>query len=397
MKKLSLLLLIILTSVLFSCKKEEIIIDDISPFLRVSPFIVELDYLDEYDLMSGVEALDNIDGDLKDKVIIDDGGFNNKIAGEYEITYYVTDSSNNTSIAKRFIIIRGLPVYKEGYNSASIYLGKIVDEVEKPETLTCFQGSWSVKAESSFDKWLGIEGIIVLPEFEPDPNRYDEVNKRYLDNPSIYMGGMSNAESDAGLILEIGCDPNGCNTMLSEKVAYRPFWRYIYEGKNTWANADGKNPYLYYFPGDIIRMSVFSPRAHRLQLKIEVIKPTEIEKYVKIRESYGVKYPHDFLSPEFGSMGHGMFDARFKRVNAIDTYGNEGKKAQDTNAYVGEAIWKEVYLYRKINDEIYKIPFTKERYYLLKCPHENGSLVHYDSVDESLGGEVIIINPSGKN
>ncbi len=53
---------------------------------------------------------------------------------------------------------------------------------------------------------------------------------------------------------------------------------------NSWNVSDPRNFQYYYFPGDVIKMSVYSPIPDYLQLRIEIIKPTEIEKNIKILE-----------------------------------------------------------------------------------------------------------------
>lgn len=287
--------------------------------------------------------------------------------------------------------------YEEGYTDAEVYTGEIPGEREKPSSHVCFPGDWSRKAESSRDKWLGMEGVVVLPYFSPDRDRYDAEGKKYLDNPSIYFGGNAGFESDVGLTWEIGCEADDCSRLSTEKFTFRPFWRYIHGGENIWANADDYDPTRFYFPGDVLRISVFSPRPHYLQLKIEVIEPTKDIKYVRLRNRYGVKYPNDFLSPEFPSNGHGVGNARFMRVNAIDQYYNEGKPSQPTNAEVHEMIWKEVYLYRKIDDTVYKVPFTSDRYFGIGCPVPEAFTISYDGVDQTKGGEKVIIHPGKVN
>ena len=70
----------------------------------------------------------------------------------------------------------------------------------------------------------------------------------------------------------------------SKKVAYRPFYRYIYSeviddngnvtriNKNIWKVASPLDFDYYYFPGDVVKMSVYSPLENYLQLRIEVLE-----------------------------------------------------------------------------------------------------------------------------
>jgi len=276
------------------------------------------------------------------------------------------------------------------FERAIVYHGEIVNEKQKPESQKCFLGAWYRKVYSSKDKWLGIEGTITLGEFIPDEDRFGYDNrisyKRYLDSPSIYMGGFSISESDAGLGLMSGyTSPDDQYTLNygSPKIAYRPFWRYIYsevidnQGNvdrktvNSWNVSDPSQFDFYYFPGDTIKMSVFSPIKDYLQLRIELIEATSIKKYVNIRKGFKLKKPNRiFYSPLFYSEGHHTQDAMFKRVNSIDQYGNEGFVEKATNASVTKAVWHHVFLYREIDGDIVKVPFDQRRQVSMACPNE---------------------------
>lgn len=395
MKKSYMLLLSCMAIFLVSCTKKESSKDQVKPILNLSPESVELEYGQPFDLNSGIAAMDNVDGIITDKIEIDDAGFDPTKPGTYEIKYSVKDSSDNVTIKIRTIIVKALPSYSEGYSMKEIYYGTIEGEKQPPAEADVFNGDWSRKAESSKDLWLGMEAVVTLPYFKGDDDRFGEVPggyNSYFDNPSIYFGTNAGREADVGFSYDIGVLPNG--QLSREKFAYRPIWRYITtDWQNIWNNADDYNPYNFYFPGDKVRMSVFSPKPHYLQLKIEVIEPTKDPKYVELRKEYGIYYPHDFLSPEFPSTGHGVMLARFMRVNAIDQYYNEGQITNPTKARVENAIWHEVYLYRKIGREVYKVPFTEERYASNARPSEKGFVISYEGVDKSLGGEIVSILP----
>ncbi|MDD4388382.1 MAG: hypothetical protein PHV87_04140 [Bacilli bacterium] len=295
------------------------------------------------------------------------------------------------------------------FTDVKVYSGEIKDEILPPAPPPCFLGSWYRKVLSSQDYWLGIEGLIELGEFTPDSNRFNLDGKgRYMDNPSIYMGGNSARESDAGLSLNVmypTADTSYELTLASPKLGYRPFWRYIYyeasdiDGNvlrrevNSWNISHPKNLLYYYFPGDILRMSVYPPLPDYLQLRIEVVRPTAIPKYQKLRQGYQLpnNQPAAFYSPCFYSKGHGSNKAEFKRVNAIDQYGNEGYYAQPTKAKVSPAVWHEVYLYREIAGEIRKVPFAANRYSSMICPNQTAITV--TPYNPEFGGEIIKIHP----
>jgi hypothetical protein len=140
-------------------------------------------------------------------------------------------------------------------------------------------------------------------------------------------------------------------------------------------------------------MSVYSPLKDYLQLRIDVIECSTIPKYVELRKYYGLENncPSSFVSPLFVSKGHGYSKAEFKRVNSIDQYGNEGFVAQNTNAEVSEAVWKEVYLFRNIDGEIWKVPFTPSRQTAMICPSTQAISVINNQ--DFPAGEAIIIHP----
>ena len=87
-------------------------------------------------------------------------------------------------------------------------------------------------------------------------------------------------------------------TYSSPKLAYRPFWRYIYKDAqdikgnvtrreiNSW-NVANPRPDVLLFSGDKVRMKVYSPMPNYLQLHIEVVETTKIPKYVEL-EKYGL-------------------------------------------------------------------------------------------------------------
>lgn len=311
------------------------------------------------------------------------------------------------SLNKKIIPIYPYNVDVSKFENAKVYNGVIEDEVKAPETPKCFLGAYYRKVFSSFDKWLGVEGVITLGEFKNDPERYQldpRVNVyRYLDNPSVYVGGKSLFESDAGLNMNISYPDGNLKKELnlgSPKVAYIPFWRYIYDEVedvgtkinrnyvNSWNNVDCHDVEYYFFPGDKIRMSLFVPIENYLQLKIELLEPTTISKYADMRKKYPRK-PKTFYSPIFFSEGHGSRNAEFKRVNSIDQYNNEGFVVSKTNATVSEAVWEEFYLYRKIKGKIYKVPFNEQRQTSMICPN----LESFTVKKHNETGEKIIITP----
>ncbi len=77
---------------------------------KVAPEIYGVDDLtiyvgDEIDLMEGVSAIDDLEGDITDRIIIE-GTVNNDIPGEYQVTYQVSDSVGNVTKKVRKVIVK---------------------------------------------------------------------------------------------------------------------------------------------------------------------------------------------------------------------------------------------------------------------------------------------------
>ncbi|MCC6546461.1 hypothetical protein IT570_04770 [Candidatus Sumerlaeota bacterium] len=224
-----------------------------------------------------------------------------------------------------------------------------IAEVPPDPSLPCFAGAYYRKAVSSTDLWDGIEGEITLPEIEFDPARWDDVRKRYLDNPSVYMGGRSGTqEIDCGLTWSPVKDEQG--QVSTEGRAFRPFWR-----NETW-NMAPLDPNLYFHPGDKLRMRCEMTGAGKMAMVLTLVS----------RKSGGVPTvaPAPFRV-EFDAVSFGPNTMQqFKRVNAIDQVKNEGKPAAATNTRVVGARWENVFLIR--NGQ--KLPFNRARFTDMRCP-----------------------------
>lgn len=424
------LITILLSIALFACKNGETTKkDNIRPLILVRPGSQTIRVsqnqevnLKELLISSGISALDNIDGDITDNIEINPNDFDVSISGEYTIDVYVFDSSDNKSEVKFITVI--VEEYFGLIMHYPIFTNEIIGEVKTIDKQLLFKGAFYLKTISTKDKWEGIEGVVTLPEFEI--KRYDgsynknlavDPNVKNLDNPSIYLGGQGAYHSDVGLSLSNVILKNG--TISKGSYAFRPFWRYITSPSE--ANKDigdldiannrryrvfalntretnmygmwfYKDTEYYYLPGDKLRIIVFSPKANYLQLQIEVLEKSTLESSVQIREENGWKDPEDFISPLFVSQGHGVGNnVEFKRVNAIDQSGNEGKPAIMTNSNVKIAVWESVYLHRSINGQKYRVPFNAQRSDTLGAPEDK--YFTYSVINPNTGGVSIIIHP----
>jgi hypothetical protein len=223
----------------------------------------------------------------------------------------------------------------------------------------CFPGAIYRKAVSPVGNYTGIEAVVQLPEFTPDPARINPKNNRPLDNTSAYLGGHANGrEIDAGLTWEVIRDAKG--QVSADRVAFRPFWR-----NDVWANAPAQ-PEYYYFPGDKVLLRCELIADEEMLLTVELQERAAGSR--KRCEELGIAY-HDaptrftavFEAPEFRINGR----AEFKRVNAIDQSGNEGFAAQATAAVATGIEWHQVNLLRGEA----RIPFTPDLYMSMRCPN----------------------------
>lgn len=393
--------------------------DTKKPVIRISGAnsVIVIKKGGELDLMKNITGRDDRDGNITDKITVDKGGFDASIAGEYTVTYSLKDSAGNTADdVTRTVIVRETDVLK----APPVYNGTVDGEVTNHKNPAVFGGAWYHKVVSSRDEWMGIEATVTLPEYtirryngEYDTSLNADPNVKNLDNPSVYMGGNAVSESDVGLSLSLVLLEN--NKISTGCYAFRPFWRYItsenkdlgsyndhygeYQvsavGNNCSGNYHWKYTEYYYLPGDTLRMIVIAPEPDKLQLQIEVISKSTLPESVAIRERYGWKDPENFISPIFTSPGHGVKggSAEFKRVNAIDQSGNEGKTAIPTDTVVSGAVWHNSYLYREIDGEIYRLPMNESRRGVVNAPDSSKFTVSCGKAESDIGGETVTIHP----
>lgn len=265
------------------------------------------------------------------------------------------------------IFLTNCQLYKPPANTTFIPLK---DEILPPESLPCFAGAWYRKAVSSFDEWTGIGGIIVLGLPTIDEMRLNEKTKQPLDNFSVYMGGNAGGkqEIDAGLTWAF---TQGATGELSERrTAWRPFWRTA-----TWTNAPLSESYTWY-PGDTVRMEVrlIAPKKLRLIVTDAGVHPIK---------SFSVDFDADGFTQDI--------KRQFKRVNAIDQFGNEGKPVKPTYANVTNAQWLNTYLIR--DDKT--VPMNKYRFTDMRCSDAMHILI--TPIDVMMGAEKIDIFGRPKN
>lgn len=286
-------------------------------------------------------------------------------------------------------------------------INNIPNEVPKDDVKSCFPGAWYRKAVSSKDDWLGLEGVVTLPEFMPDEERFTivadhvypgEMIKTYKDTPSVYVGGSSDYENDIGFGWFRGIEDSKTKRVSSSKITFRPFWRYIFLDengmeKNIYAMTKLEEVQYYFFPGDKVKITIGCLEDNFLQFRIDLIEPTNIKKYIDIRNKLNLpnNLPSSLVVDKIPAPGVGIRKTEYKRVNAIDQYGNEGKPSQMTKAFTLPSIWHEVYLFRLLDGEIVKVPFNESRYTSMCCPVNEAFEI--SNKNDTLGSECIAIKP----
>jgi hypothetical protein len=238
-------------------------------------------------------------------------------------------------------------------------------EVVPAATIPCFAGAYYRKAVTSFDVWTGIAGLVKLGAPKVDEDRLNPQTKQPLDNFSVYMGGNAggNYEVDAGLAWEFTVDENGKRS--ERRNAFRPFWR-----TKTWNAAPAQKEY-YFYPGETVQMAVLIAGSGKLRLIIS--------------DGKAKTFQTDFDAEGFAP----NVMRQFKRVNAIDQFGNEGKPVQPTKAQVTGAEWLQTILLRGEGAAAKQIPMDKTRFTDMRCADE--SYIVVAPTDAAKGAEKIDI------
>lgn len=248
-------------------------------------------------------------------------------------------------------------------------------EIKPDERKSCFNGAYYRKAVSSKDVWLGIGGTVVLPKITFDTLRRNQQRPgQFLDNPSVYMGGnMNEQETDVGLTWAVIRDENG--KISDERKAFRPFFRraaYPKTGqKDIWQNAPAQKEF-YWYPGEEVNMSLRIVADGKLKFVVE---------------GAGKHFEAEFESDGYCMNGIG----EFKRVNAIDQVGNEGKAAQPTCTKVEFSVWKETNLYRLYNGKVVPAPLHQYRFTDMRCPDKKHFKITASTKEQKAGSETISI------
>lgn len=247
---------------------------------------------------------------------------------------------------------------------AGLDAGKEMPPMKK---LPCFDGAHYRKAVSSFDTWTGIAGFVKLGTPKVDESRIGESTKQPLDNFSVYMGGNAGGkfEVDAGLTWEFTIDETGKKS--DRRNAFRPFWRTQKPG--DWNSAPGKKEF-YFYPGETVQMAILVAGPKKLRLIVSDGKTKTFQT--------------DFDAEGFVAGA----PRQFKRVNAIDQVGNEGKPTLPTKAEITGSEWLQAVLLRGEGASAQQLPMNGSRFTDMRC--SNGTIA-VTTTDAAKGGEKIDI------
>lgn len=236
------------------------------------------------------------------------------------------------------------------FNNEAKQIKNAAGEIAPPKSLPCFKGAYYRKAVSSFDVWTGISGVIKLGEPRVDESKIYLPTNQPLDNFSVYMGGNADGkfEVDAGLTWNFTIDANGKRSV--RRNAWRPFWR-----TKNWNQVPLESEYAWH-PGDSVQMSVYLIAPKKLRLIVADAGPSP-------KKQFQIDFDAEGFAPDLAR--------QFKRVNAIDQFGNEGKPVQATDASVTGAEWQNTNLMRGYGSESKQMPLDATRLTDMRCPNES--------------------------
>lgn len=173
---------------------------------------------DKFDPMDGVKVTDDIDNNLTSSIVVN-GKVNTLVAGEYKLSYSVTDSGNKTTRAQRIVRVNRNPIIS-GYDSSLIV--KSDTKITKEMIL----GGISITDETEYVVDVEVPVINGVGRYEATIKVTDNDNAVTTVTRSIIVSdeaitelpnsGNGTAEDDAKLIQVI--DAEGINK-LNEKLS----------------------------------------------------------------------------------------------------------------------------------------------------------------------------------
>lgn len=171
----------------------------------------------EYDLMSSVNANDQEDGDITNKVVFNSNDFTTSKTGEYKISYTVTDSDGNTANSEKTIVVYSDSEYLSDINWTSARTD--YGQVRKDLASGGAKIKLSVNGEEKvFDKGIGthanseivynlegtnykyFETYVGIDRNITQQNNSSVIFKIYADDVEVYNSGLMKWADDAKLV-----------------------------------------------------------------------------------------------------------------------------------------------------------------------------------------------------
>ncbi|MDF2986321.1 MAG: metallophosphoesterase, partial [Eubacterium sp.] len=151
--------------------------DTLKPYLNI-PTTNTVILNEPFDRLAGVSAIDNIDGDITNKIIVT-GEVNTSAVGTYTLTYTITDMAGNTQTATREITVK-----KPADTTGSLYFGiDIKNGKLQNEEGSAVTGSTYTKTSGGYDFERDNElNQTVLCGPDKGNLRIDGLNLKALDN-----------------------------------------------------------------------------------------------------------------------------------------------------------------------------------------------------------------------
>ena len=171
----------------------------------------------EYDLMSSVNASDQEDGDITNKVVINSNNFTTNKTGDYKVSYTVTDSDGNIATSEKTIVVYSDSEYLSDidWDSARTDYGQVRKDLAS--------GGAKIKLsvngeEKVFDKGIGthanseivynlegknyeyFETYVGIDRNIAQQNNSSVIFKVYADDVEFYNSGIMKWADDAKLV-----------------------------------------------------------------------------------------------------------------------------------------------------------------------------------------------------
>ncbi len=171
----------------------------------------------EYDLMSSVNASDQEDGDITNKVVINSNNFTTNKTGDYKVSYTVTDSDGNIATSEKTIVVYSDSEYLSDidWDSARTDYGQVRKDLAS--------GGAKIKLsvngeEKVFDKGIGthanseivynlegknyeyFETYVGIDRNIAQQNNSSVIFKVYADDVEVYNSGIMKWADDAKLV-----------------------------------------------------------------------------------------------------------------------------------------------------------------------------------------------------